>query len=90
LFRAPTHFGLEAMWQRREPKPHLLSTGSLAEGQGSTSSLSGDVLSPENIDFSQDDGDSDHYEDFISGESKQIGVDRRVMSNGFHRFRFGS
>lgn len=69
---APTHLGLEAMWQRREPKPHLLSTGSLAEGQGSTSSLSGEVLSPENIDFSQDeaysDEDSDHYEDFSSGE----------------------
>lgn len=29
----------EAVWQRRDPRPHLLSTGSLAEG-GSTSSLS--------------------------------------------------
>ena len=70
---APTHLGLEQMWQRREPKPHLLSTGSLAEGQGSTSSLSGEVLSPENIDFSQDeaysDEDSDHYEDFSSGKA---------------------
>jgi CREB3 regulatory factor len=71
---APTHLGLEQMWQRREPRPHLLSTGSLAEGQGqgSTSSLSGEVLSPENIDFSQDeaysDDDSDHYEDFSSGK----------------------
>lgn len=68
---APTHLGLEQIWQRREPRPHLLSTGSLAEGQGSTSSLSGEVLSPENIDFSQDeaysDDDSDHYEDFSSG-----------------------
>ena len=68
---APTHTGFEQMWQRREPRPHLLSTGSLAEGQGSTSSLSGEVLSPENIDFSQDeaysDEDSDHYEDFSSG-----------------------
>lgn len=68
---APTHLGLEQMWQRREPRPHLLSTGSLAEGQGSTSSLSGEILSPENIDFSQDeaysDEDSDHYEDFSSG-----------------------
>lgn len=73
---APTHLGLEAMWQRREPRPHLLSTGSLAEGQGSTSSLSGEILSPENIDFSQDeaysDEDSDHYEDFSSGESSNI------------------
>ena len=68
---APTAFGLEQIWARREPRPHLLSTGSLAEGQqGSTSSLSGDVLSPENIDYSQDDSDddSDHYEDFSSGE----------------------
>lgn len=69
---APTHLGgLEQMWQRREPRPHLLSTGSLAEGQGSTSSLSGEIMSPENIDFSQDeaysDEDSDHYEDFSSG-----------------------
>lgn len=70
---APTHLGFEQIWQRREPRPHLLSTGSLAEGQqGSTSSLSGEVLSPENIDFSQDeaysDEDSDHYEDFSSGK----------------------
>lgn len=71
---APTT-GFEQIWQRREPKPHLLSTGSLAEGQGSTSSLSGDVLSPENenIDYSQDDEysdeDSDHYEDYSSGEA---------------------
>lgn len=36
---APTHLGLEQIWQRREPRPHLLSTSSLAEG-GSTSSLS--------------------------------------------------
>jgi hypothetical protein len=68
---APTHLGLEQIWARREPRPHLLSTGSLAEGQGSTSSLSGEVLSPENIDYSQDeyasDDDSDHYEDFSSG-----------------------
>lgn len=69
---APTHLGLEQIWQRREPRPHLLSTGSLAEGQGSTSSLSAEILSPENIDYSQDenysDEDSDHYEDFSSGE----------------------
>lgn len=24
---APTHLGLEQLWQRREPRPHLLSTG---------------------------------------------------------------
>lgn len=68
---APTHLGLDQIWQRREPRPHLLSTSSLAEG-GSTSSLStGGVLSPESHDFSLDEGfdsedDSDHYEDFSS------------------------
>lgn len=66
---APSHSGLESIWQRREPRQHLLSTGSLAEA-GSTSSLSG-VLSPEAPDLSQDeaysDDDSDHYEDFSSG-----------------------
>lgn len=69
---APTHLGLEHIWQRREPRPHLLSTGSLAEGQGSTSSLNGEVISPEQIDYSpddefSDDEDSEHYEDFSSG-----------------------
>lgn len=64
---APTHLGLEQIWQRREPRKHLLSTGSLAEA-GSTSSIStGGVLSPESHDFSQDEGsdtedESDHYE----------------------------
>ncbi len=36
---APTHLGMEQIWQRREPRQHLLSTGSLVEA-GSTSSLS--------------------------------------------------
>lgn len=36
---APTHLGLEQIWQRREPRQHLLSTGSLAEAT-STSSIS--------------------------------------------------
>lgn len=56
------------MWARREPRQHLLSTGSVAEA-GSTSSLStGGILSPEAHDFSHDEGyedsDSDHYEDY--------------------------
>ena len=56
------------MWQRREPRQHLLSTSSMAEA-GSTSSLStGGILSPEAHDFSHDEGyedsDSDHYEDY--------------------------
>lgn len=68
-----THLGFEQIWQRREPRKHLLSTGSLAEA-GSTSSLStGGVLSPEPLDFSHDDlesDDSDHYEDFSSENGK--------------------
>ncbi|KAK3921834.1 Protein CREBRF-like protein [Frankliniella fusca] len=69
---APTHLGLEHVWQRREPRQHLLSTGSLAEA-GSTSSLStGGVLSPVSCDFS-DSEDSDHYEDVSSdGESSDV------------------
>lgn len=67
---APTHLGVEQIWQRREPRKHLLSTSSLVEA-GSTSSLStGGLLSPELPDFSLDeesDEDSDaHYEDFSS------------------------
>lgn len=68
---APTHLGLDQIWQRREPRKHLLSTSSLAEA-GSTSSLStGGVLSPEAHDLSHDEGfdseeDSEHYEDFSS------------------------
>ncbi|KAF5295290.1 hypothetical protein FQA39_LY13155 [Lamprigera yunnana] len=70
---APTHLGLEQIWQRREPRKHLLSTSSLVEA-GSTSSLSTGVLSPEAIDFSNDEAeteeDSEHYEDYSSdGES---------------------
>lgn len=73
---APTHLGMEQIWQRREPRKHLLSTGSLAEA-GSTSSLStGGVLSPDPQDFSHDefesDEDSDHYEDFSSDNGKSI------------------
>ncbi|KAJ1526117.1 hypothetical protein ONE63_009280 [Megalurothrips usitatus] len=69
---APTHLGLENVWQRREPRQHLLSTGSLAEA-GSTSSLStGGILSPVSLDFS-DSEDSDHYEDVSSdGESSDV------------------
>lgn len=71
---APTHLGLEQIWQRREPRKHLHSTGSLAEA-GSTSSLStGGILSPDPQDFSHDefdsDEDSEHYEDFSSDNGK--------------------
>lgn len=70
---APSHSGFEHIWQRREPRPHLLSTSSLIEA-GSTSSLStGGILSPEAHDFSLDEGfdsedDSEHYEDFSSDQ----------------------
>lgn len=69
---APTHLGPEHIWQRREPRKHLLSTSSLV----SNSSISTrDVLSPDlqdfSTDFSQDEVDSGeesdgHYEDFSS------------------------
>ncbi|KAF4517169.1 hypothetical protein B566_EDAN005599 [Ephemera danica] len=70
---APTHLGLEQIWQRREPRQHLLSTGSLVEA-GSTSSLStGGVLSPASHELSHDEGfdsedDSEHYDDFDSSD----------------------
>lgn len=61
------------IWQRREPRKHLLSTSSLAEA-GSASSLSGGLLSSGAGDLSQDeddwciesDEDSDRYEDLSS------------------------
>lgn len=64
----------QQLWQRREPRQHLLSTGSLAEA-GSTSSLStGGIVSPEGADFSHDEGyedsDSDHYEDYSTDDGK--------------------
>ncbi|XP_075975103.1 repressed by TOR isoform X1 [Anticarsia gemmatalis] len=73
---APTNLTMEQIWQRREPRKHLLSTSSLAEA-GSASSLSGGLLSPSTVDFSQDeddrdvesDEDSDRYEDLSSDES---------------------
>lgn len=78
---APTTTGIweaHQVWQRREPRKHLLSTSSVAEA-GSTSSLStGGILSPEGHDFSHDEGyddsDSDHYEDYSSdnGKTKRV------------------
>ncbi|KAJ8954825.1 hypothetical protein NQ318_023382 [Aromia moschata] len=85
---APTHLGLEQIWQRREPRKHLLSTGSQAEA-GSTSSLStGGILSPDPPDFSHDeesDEDSDgHYEDFSSdnGDSDDDDEQSNKTTNG--------
>lgn len=73
---APTQVSLEQLWARREPRPHLLSTGSLGLGlgEGSTSSLSTGALSPDACleGLSQDEGyddseeDSEHYDDYSS------------------------
>lgn len=69
---APTHLSLDHIWMRREPRQHLLSTGSLAEAESFSSLSTGSVLSPDGIDFSQDDDDdassdnSDNYDDFSS------------------------
>lgn len=67
---APTHSGLE-IWQRREPRQHLLSTGSLAEATSTSSISTAGILSPDSHDFSLDEcfdseDDSDHEEDYSS------------------------
>lgn len=69
-----THLGIEQIWGRREPRQHLLSTGSLVEADSYSSISTGSVLSPEGNDFSQEDegytdDDSDHYEDLSSDGS---------------------
>ncbi|XP_071548954.1 uncharacterized protein REPTOR isoform X2 [Panulirus ornatus] len=77
---APTrNFSLEQAWQRREPRQHLLSTGSLAEEfGGSASSLStvGGILSPGAHDLSIDEGidsddesDNEHYDSESDNDS---------------------
>ncbi|KAL7648432.1 UNVERIFIED_CONTAM: hypothetical protein RMT77_000338 [Armadillidium vulgare] len=74
-----SNFSFEQMWQRREPRQHLLSTSSLAEeAGGSTSSLStgGGILSPmphdlsidEGID-SEEDSDGEHYDSDSDNDS---------------------
>ncbi|XP_055908613.1 protein CREBRF homolog isoform X2 [Eupeodes corollae] len=75
---APTHvshLAMEQIWGRREPRQHLLSTGSLVEADSYSSLSTGSVLSPEGNDFSQDDegytddDSDDHYEDCSSDGS---------------------
>ncbi|XP_045583801.1 protein CREBRF homolog isoform X2 [Procambarus clarkii] len=73
------NFSLEQAWQRREPRQHLLSTGSLAEEfGGSASSLStvGGILSPGCHDLSIDEGidsddesDNEHYDSESDNDS---------------------
>ncbi|XP_023017905.1 repressed by TOR [Leptinotarsa decemlineata] len=89
---APTHLGIDQIWQRREPRKHLLSTSSLAEA-GSTSSLStGGVLSPDPPDFSPDeesDEDSDaHYEDFSTDNDSDDDDDRPNRNSTSKRERY--
>lgn len=77
---APTNLGLEHIWQRREPRQHLLSTGSLAEAESFSSFGTSGILSPEVNEFSQEDdgfSDSDNYEDL----SSDGGSDTEDMGN---------
>ncbi|GBP00768.1 Protein CREBRF homolog [Eumeta japonica] len=91
---APTHLTMEQIWQRREPRKHLLSTSSLAEA-GSASSLSGGLLSPGG-DFSQDeddrevdsDEDSDRYEDLSSDESNDEGSESKPSRSHSKKERY--
>lgn len=92
---APTHLTMEQIWQRREPRKHLLSTSSLAEA-GSASSLSGGLLSPGTEDISQDederdvesDEDSDRYEDLSSDESNDECSESKQARNNAKKERF--
>ncbi|XP_059057282.1 uncharacterized protein LOC131850906 [Achroia grisella] len=92
---APTHLTMEQIWQRREPRKHLLSTSSLAEA-GSASSLSGGLLSPGAGDISQDederdvesDEDSDRYEDLSSDESNDECSESKQARNNAKKERF--
>ncbi|KAH8383271.1 hypothetical protein KR009_007661 [Drosophila setifemur] len=96
---APTHLGLEHIWMRREPRQHLLSTGSLAEAESFSSLSTGSVLSPDGIDFSQDDEDdnssenSDNYDDFSSDnggsgdeDETRTSTPNQLSSKGKERF----
>ena len=59
---APTNSNFDSIWQRREPRKHLLSTSSLVEGT--------DLISPQRSfdeGFNSED-DSEHYEDCSSGK----------------------
>ncbi|XP_012346196.1 uncharacterized protein LOC100872431 isoform X2 [Apis florea] len=92
---APTRtMGLDQIWARREPRPHLLSTGSLGVVEaGSTSSIStGGALSPDplyHIDhlshdegYEDSDDDSDHYDDYSSDNGGSDGEDQHNGSRG--------
>ncbi|XP_011261738.1 CREB3 regulatory factor [Camponotus floridanus] len=87
---------LDQIWSHREPRQHLLSTGSLVEA-GSTSSLStGGALSPDPLcpdplshdeGYEDSDDDSDHYDDY-SSDNDTGGSDNEDQSN--HRIGTGT
>lgn len=92
---APTRtMGLEQIWARREPRQHLLSTGSLGVVEaGSTSSLStGGALSPDPIyhiehlshdeGYEDSDDDSDHYDDYSSDNDTGSDDEQRGLEPG--------
>lgn len=91
---APTRtMALDQIWARREPRPHLLSTGSLGVVEaGSTSSLStGGALSPDplyHIDplshdegYEDSDDDSDHYDDYSSDNGTLMFINDNITFN---------
>ena len=91
---APTRtMALDQIWARREPRPHLLSTGSLGVVEaGSTSSLStGGALSPDplyHIDppshdegYEDSDDDSDHYDDYSSDNGTLMFINHAIAYN---------
>lgn len=92
---APTHLTMEQIWQRREPRKHLLSTSSLAEA-GSASSLSGGLLSPGAGEYSQDeddkdvesDEDSDRYEDLSSDDSNDECSESKQSRNSIKKEKY--
>ncbi|CAH0553237.1 unnamed protein product [Brassicogethes aeneus] len=88
---APTHLGLDQIWQRREPRKHLLSTSSLVEA-GSTSSIStSGILSPDPQDLSHDELESEEesdvqYEDFSSDNGDSDDDDEATKQNKRDRY----
>lgn len=72
---APTHLGLDHIWTRREPRQHLLSTGSLAEAESFSSLSTVSVLSPDGHDYSQEDDDDDNSSEFNSDNYDDLSSD---------------
>lgn len=87
---APTHLGLDHIWTRREPRQHLLSTGSLAEAESFSSISTASVLSPDAFDFSLEDDDnsteynSDNYDDLSSDNGSDNECDSSVTNRNIN------